>query len=105
MRTTNMNWPAISPLCDKDRSSMSSKDLTIESPDQGHTLSAHVCDSGGCSRCYNEAAGYFDLIGGKPHTGTRQILCESDAYAMYLESVNAEDETWRCPECDHTMSI
>ncbi len=73
--------PAINPLCDKDHDSMSPKELVIEALGEVDLISAYVCDLVGCGRCYNEGAGYFDFVAGKPSLGNHQTLCQDDAQA------------------------
>jgi len=97
--------PAINPLCDKDHGSMSPKELVIEAPGEVNLISAYVCDLVGCGRCYNESAGYFDFVGGKPILGNRQKLCQGDAHAMFLESFSYNEEIWRCPLCEETVKL
>jgi hypothetical protein len=75
---------------------MSPKDLVIEAPGEINLISAYVCDLVGCGRCYNEGAGYFDFVAGKPSLGNRQKLCRGDAHPMFLETVSAYNEIWRC---------
>jgi ubiquitin C-terminal hydrolase len=95
-----MTPATINPLCDKDLGSMSPKELPVEVSGEAQFLSAYVCNVEGCHRCYNEAAGYFDFVAGRPILETRQTLCLGDAHAMYLEFVSIEnDEIWRCPHC------
>jgi len=91
----------ISPLCDKDLAGMSPRNLVIEFPGEIQRLSAHVCDVQGCARCYNEAAGYFDFVAGKPILDNEPMLCQRDAHPMFLALVSDEGRrVWRCPWCD-----
>jgi len=87
----------ISPLCDKDWSTMTLGELVSL---ENNLLHAYLCDRERCSRCYHETTGYFDFIAGQSYVADRQTLCEFDAHAMYLESIRSDGEqTWRCPEC------
>ena len=93
------------PLCDRDLASMSPKELPVESSGDFQIISAYVCDSRRCDRCYNEAAGYFDFIGGKPEIDTEQMLCKGDAHPIYLELVTGLGEKiWRCPHCREVVT-
>lgn len=95
-----MQLTIIKPLCDKDLARMSQKELSIESPGEAQIIYAYVCGAARCTRCYNEAAGYFDFISGKPTIETRQKLCTGDAHPMFLELVTGSgEEIWRCPHC------
>ena len=69
---------------------MSPKNLAIEFPGEIQHLRAHVCDSRGCGRCYNEASGYFDFVAGKPVLDGRPVLCLGDAHPMFLALVSDE---------------
>lgn len=85
---------------------MSLRNLPIESGSDVQIVDAYMCDKSGCNRCYNEAAGYFDFIAGRPQVAIRQTLCESDAHPMFLESVNFHGRgIWRCPECGAAEGI
>ena len=96
-----MSVPAtIYPLCDKDATSMSIRRVLIDDSD-ADLLTAYVCTKLYCDRCYNEGAGYFDFIGGRPHLDDGQILCEADAMPMFLEIALSDDcDLWRCPGCN-----
>ena len=79
---------------------MSLKEISIETAAETHPLSAYVCDADGCWRCYSEASGYFDFVAGRAILAKTQVLCKTDARAMYLEQTHPTGEaTWRCPEC------
>ena len=101
-----MERARISPRCDKDFAGMSPKNLAIEISGETEHLSAHVCEVRGCGRCYNEGAGYFDFVAGKPILESRPMLCQGDAHPMFLEFVGVEGyRVWRCPWCDEMMKV
>src|ERR1700722_18547700 len=50
-----MELATVNPLCDKDFSGMSPRELTIALPDK--TLRAYVCNLQQCDHCYNEGSG------------------------------------------------
>ena len=92
--------PAIKPLCDKDNTPMSLREIL---PDSGAAdfVTAYACNSEYCDRCYNGDAGSFDLANERPKPDHRQTLCEADALPMFLEIVEADQaEIWRCPGCN-----
>lgn len=94
----------INPLCDKDLTAMSQRDLAIESTGAVEVLRAYVCDSDGCCRCYSEGSGYFDFIAGKLHSVEMQTLCERDGCGMFLEQASIQgDRIWRCPWCGEAV--
>jgi len=83
---------------------MSPKQLLLEIPGEAQLLSTYVCGRKGCHRCYNELAGYFDLVGGKPILETEQTLCFGDAHAMLLEFVSIDgNRLWCCPHCGEAV--
>ena len=58
---------------------------------------AFACDATDCTRCYDVALGYFDLIGDKPLLQKQQQHCPDDDLPMYLDSVQTDStENWRC---------
>jgi len=74
--------------------------LVIENPGEAYAPGAYVCAKTGCFRCYNEAAGYFDFVAGRPILDTTQMLCDSDAHAMFLDTVSpVGSRLWKCPRC------
>src|SRR5579864_3173566 len=95
-----MEAAPILPLCDKDFSMMSRKEIKIVTESEIRLLDVFACGAHTCGRCYSENMGYFDFIDDKTEISDRQILCANDACPMFLELVGIEDDqVWRCPWC------
>ena len=79
---------------------MSHGDVVAASNGLSEVRPAYLCGLRGCPRCYHVAWGYFDYIGGIQYVSDRQLLCLTDAHAMYLKSVRGDGrQLWRCPAC------
>ena len=65
-------------------------DIQLESP-------AFHCGEAGCTRFFMGGRGYFDSIDGSVLGEKYQQRCPSCETPMYLESIDAEAELWRCP--------
>ena len=95
-----MSATTISPLCDKDGAPMSFREVLIDDSDATDLLTAYICTCKDCDRCYNEGAGYFYLVSGRPNLDHTQKLCTTDAMPMFLELIRQDEgEIWRCPSC------
>ena len=89
----------IRPLCDKHKAPMVLEGFA----DRGLAFRAFACNEFSCTRRYNQANGYFDVVGGRILLEKTRRPCPDDETPMFLEMVN-EDKTelWRCAQinCD-----
>ncbi len=82
------------PLCDVDFMP------TVATVADSYPATAFTCSNQNCSRHYHQAAGYFDYEGSGQAGVITHLLCEADAYPMFLEAVGRTGmKLWICPHC------
>lgn len=95
--------PGISPICTEHHVAM--KPCRLGEP-TGFNMRAYACDVNGCTRAYNSSQGYFDIVNDRfVQQETEQEDCHRCDLPMYLESVQGQNEIWRCAQvgCNYAL--
>jgi hypothetical protein len=93
----------IKPLCNQCGTPM--KLYQFGEP-TGLMMKAYKCDS--CPRAYNSSQGYFDIVNDQlVRLDKEQEDCHSCELPMYLESVQGQNEVWRCAQvgCSYALQL
>ena len=91
----------IKPLCNQCGTPM---ELCQFGEPTGLMMKAYKCDS--CTRAFNSSQGYFDLVSDQlVRLNQEQEDCHCCELPMYLESVEGQNEIWRCAlvGCDYVL--
>jgi hypothetical protein len=91
----------IKPLC--NQCGMPMKLYQFGDP-TGFMMKAYKCDS--CTRAFNSSQGYFDIVNDQlVRLEHEQEDCHCCELPMYLESVQGQNEFWRCAQvgCDYVL--
>jgi hypothetical protein len=98
--------PILHPLCDADGSAMSEVVIDFQIAGSPQQAFCYKCTGERCRRHYNETAGYFDLHENKTALSNFLILCEDDAYAMFLaQLLLSGNRWWVCPHCGSGLEV
>jgi hypothetical protein len=69
-------------------------------------MKAYKCDR--CTRAYNSSQGYFDILNDQlVRLDHEQEDCHSCELPMYLESVQGQNDIWRCAQvgCNFKLQL
>src|SRR6476660_6805066 len=91
-------------LCDKHPASL----VVTRVQYNGMELESFRCIQPGCTRHYNSAVGYFDVVRGRPLHDKFQQECPNCGTPMFRATLGINtEETWRCPlsQCQHEQRI
>jgi len=89
--------PTIKPLCTRHHTIMGRAEFGELT---GVTVQAYKCGQADCTRAYNSAQGYFDIVDGRTMVlQMEQRDCPDCGLPMYLRSLQPDStEIWRCAQ-------